>query len=641
MAQKTSKYRFNYSFLFCFIFSALTFIFFPGYNSFASTQVVLEWTPNSESDLAGYKVFCREEGQSYGYSNPSWEGTDTYCTIYDLDETKTYCFVARAYNTEGFESGDSDEVCHMPTVMPDNQPPIANAGPDQTVDEGQLVNLNGSNSTDPDDGIASYHWVQISGLVQEAEYGVLFGAFETFSDSAASGGQYVQVPNGADIRFDGPDEAHKIEYTFDVPEAGIYRIKGWVHAANGADDSFWVRVNGRPAEGYLWDVFQNTSYQADNVNDRDSSDPVEVWLEAGENTVNVYLRENGTRLDKIELEPLEGFTGTLSDPSAQRPTFTAPNVGADGASLIFELTVADHNGLKSTDSCVVNVTRQNEPPEANAGFDQTVGEGVVVRLDGTSSIDIDDGIASYLWTQIGVPKVTLSNPASSQPTFTAPNVEQDGASLNFNLTVTDAGGMQKTDSCIVNVSWKNEPPTAVVAPDYMEPIEGTLVALDGSASMDPDDGIASHLWTQVEGDPVSLSDPKSAVTTFTAPKTDQHGKNLKFKLTVKDFGGLQGTADSAIYVIPTINEPPAPTNNPPTADYSFAVNRKKASFTDNSSETDGTIVSWFWSFGDGSTSTERNPKHRYVKFRNYSVILTVTDDNGATHSTSKNITITK
>ena len=92
-------------------------------------------------------------------------------------------------------------------------------------------------------------------------------------------------------------------------------------------------------------------------------------------------------------------------------------------------------GLEKTDSCIVNVTWLNETPVANAGPDQTVDERVVVRLDGTSSIDIDDGIASYLWTQIGVPKVTLSNPASSQPTFTAPNVEQDGASLNFNLTV--------------------------------------------------------------------------------------------------------------------------------------------------------------------------------------------------------------
>jgi PKD repeat protein len=153
--------------------------------------------------------------------------------------------------------------------------------------------------------------------------------------------------------------------------------------------------------------------------------------------------------------------------------------------------------------------------------------------------------------------------------------------------------------------------------------------------MDPDDGIASHLWTQVDGDPVSLSDPTSAVTTFTAPKTDQHGKNLKFKLTVKDFGGLQGTADSSIYV--RQNELP---NNPPTAAFSDVIHKKVASFTDNSSDTDGAIVSWFWNFGDGKTSTERNPKHRYIKFRNYSVTLTVTDDKGASNSTSKNVTVT-
>jgi PKD repeat protein len=107
-------------------------------------------------------------------------------------------------------------------------------------------------------------------------------------------------------------------------------------------------------------------------------------------------------------------------------------------------------------------------------------------------------------------------------------------------------------------------------------------------------------------------------------------------LTVKDFGGLRGTADSSVYV--RQNDLP---NNPPAADYRFAVKRKVASFTDNSSDTDGTIASWFWNFDDGKTSTERNPNHRYVKFRNYSVTLTVTDDKGASHSTSKNITITK
>jgi PKD repeat protein len=493
MVKTLNKYPFNHSFLFWFVLLTLNLLFFIVLNSSAATRVSLEWSPNTEQDLAGYRVFCREQNQSYDYVNPSWEGTDTYCTIYDLDETKTYCFVARAFDTEGFESEDSIEVCNEPSVIL-NQPPIADAGPDQTVNEGQIVVLDGSNSTDPNDGIASYHWVQIG-------------------------------------------------------------------------------------------------------------DPVV----------------------------------SLSNPDAKQSTFTTPDVGSGGVALTFELTVIDHNGNQAKDICVVNVTWQNEPPQANAGMDQTVDEGVVVTLDGSSSLDIDDGIVSYQWTQIGVPGVTLSNPASSQPTFTAPNVEPDGASLNFNLTVTDAGGLQNTDSCIVNISWQNEPPTAVVTPDYTEATEGTLVELDGSASTDADDGIASYLWSQVEGDPVSFSDPTSAVTTFTAPKSDPHGKNVKLKLTVKDYGGLQGAADSSIFVIQ--NGLP---NNPPVANFSYdGVRKKVIKFTDGSSDSDGTIVSWFWNFGDGDTSIEQNPNHRYVKFKNYSVTLTVTDDKGESNSTSKNISVTK
>ena len=489
MVRILSKYRFNYSFLFWFILLTLNFLFFFNLDASAATQVSLEWAPNSEPDLAGYRVFYREQSQSYDYANPSWEGTDTYCTIYDLDETKTYCFVARAFDTEGFESENSIEVCHEPLVIP-NQAPTADAGPDQTVSEGQTVFLSGSNSTDPDDGIASYHWVQI-----------------------------------------------------------------------------------------------------------------------GEPTI------------------------TLSDPDVMQPTFTAPDVGSGGAALTFELIVIDHNGNQGKDVCAVNVTWQNEPPQANAGKDQTVDEGVVVTLDGSFSLDIDDGITSYLWTQIGVSAVTLSNPTSSRPTFTAPNVGPDGASFAFNLTVTDAGGLQNTDSCIVNISWQNDPPIAVVTPDYMETTEGTLVTLDGSASTDSDDGIASYLWTQVDGDPVSLSDPASAVTTFTAPKTETLGKNIKLKLTVKDHGGLQGTTDSSIYVMQ--NELP---NNPPAVDFSYTTSKKGVTFTDLSTDSDGTIVSWFWDFGDGKTSTEQNPRHWYSGYGTYTVTLTVTDDDGARNSQSKTVT---
>jgi len=306
--------------------------------------------------------------------------------------------------------------------------------------------------------------------------------------------------------------------------------------------------------------------------------------------------------------------------------------------LTFELTVTDQIGNQGKDMCVVNITWLNEPPQADAGSDQTVNEGVDVVLDGSSSVDIDGNIASYLWTQASGPAVTLLNTASDRPTFTAPNVESNGVSLTFNLLVTDTGGMKDTDSCIINITWQNKPPTAVISPDYTAAPEGTLVTMDGSASTDPDDGIASYQWSQVEGDPVSLSDPTSPVTKFTAPKTDSNGKNIKLNLTVKDHGGLQGVADSSVYVVQ--NSLP---NNPPVADFSYDDKKKLIMFIDGSTDSqgNGTIESWFWEFGDGNTSTEQNPNHRYVKVGNYTVTLTVTDKEGESDSITKNIVVTK
>ena len=49
---------------------------------------------------------------------------------------------------------------------------------------------------------------------------------------------------------------------------------------------------------------------------------------------------------------------------------------------------------------------------------------------------------------------------------------------------------------------------------------------------------------------------------------------------------------------------------------------------DKSKDDDGFIVSWHWIFGDGATSTERNPVHTYAARGDYDVILTVTDNLG-------------
>jgi parallel beta-helix repeat protein len=62
-------------------------------------------------------------------------------------------------------------------------------------------------------------------------------------------------------------------------------------------------------------------------------------------------------------------------------------------------------------------------------------------------------------------------------------------------------------------------------------------------------------------------------------------------------------------------------------------------FTDTSVDPDGTIISWKWDFGDGNTSTLQNPTHRYADDGIYTITLNVTDDNGATDETSRNITV--
>jgi hypothetical protein len=75
------------------------------------------WDANTESDLAGYRVFYREEGQSYDYNNPAWQGTETNCTIAGLYDNTTYYFVSRAYDTYDNESENSVELSYNPVTL--------------------------------------------------------------------------------------------------------------------------------------------------------------------------------------------------------------------------------------------------------------------------------------------------------------------------------------------------------------------------------------------------------------------------------------------------------------------------------------------------------------------------------------------
>ncbi|MER6364321.1 collagenase [Kitasatospora sp. NPDC001527] len=80
-------------------------------------------------------------------------------------------------------------------------------------------------------------------------------------------------------------------------------------------------------------------------------------------------------------------------------------------------------------------------------------------------------------------------------------------------------------------------------------------------------------------------------------------------------------------------------NQAPTAAFTAAVNGLGVSFTSTSTDQDGTIASYAWDFGDGTTATTANPAKTYAKAGSYTVTLTVTDDKGSTASARQDVAV--
>jgi PKD repeat protein len=87
-----------------------------------------------------------------------------------------------------------------------------------------------------------------------------------------------------------------------------------------------------------------------------------------------------------------------------------------------------------------------------------------------------------------------------------------------------------------------------------------------------------------------------------------------------------------------------PVNADPTAAFSFSPTDPETdetvTFTDASTDSDGTVVSWSWDFGDAATSTDQNPTHPYSSANTYTVRLTVTDNEGETNYVEHDVTVT-
>ncbi|MCB9650291.1 MAG: S8 family serine peptidase [Deltaproteobacteria bacterium] len=104
----------------------------------------------------------------------------------------------------------------------------------------------------------------------------------------------------------------------------------------------------------------------------------------------------------------------------------------------------------------------------------------------------------------------------------------------------------------------NQPPVANAGPDQTVDAE-TQVALDGSASSDPDGDPLTFAWQQQSGPSVTLIDANTAQPSFTAPTVKEESV-LVFRLAVDDGQGGAAQDDVAITVIPVevgpVNQPP-------------------------------------------------------------------------------------
>ncbi|MEW2012577.1 MULTISPECIES: PKD domain-containing protein [Microbacterium] len=232
-------------------------------------------------------------------------------------------------------------------------------------------------------------------------------------------------------------------------------------------------------------------------------------------------------------------------------------------------------------------------------------------FQGSTSSDADGTIASYAW-DFGDGKTSTS----ADPTHTYAS----GGDYTVKLTVTDDDGATNTTQMPITVV-ANVPPTAQAAWSAT----GLDATFSSSGSGDSDGSIAGFNW--------DFGDGKTDTTPSPSHTYAQAG-SYTVVLTVTDDDGATDTVSLDVVVA-------EPANVPPTAAFTPTVDGLSVSVTGAASaDSDGTIASYEWSFGDGGTATGVTASHAYEQSGDYTITLKVTDDDGATDTKTASVTVT-
>lgn len=131
------------------------------------------------------------------------------------------------------------------------------------------------------------------------------------------------------------------------------------------------------------------------------------------------------------------------------------------------------------------------------------------------------------------------------------------------------------------------------------------------------------VWASAHNEEVMMGhDAENNTITFSA------ADNAYGQFTATMYVGIEGEAFDSMDVSIIVS----PVNDAPTAEFEFNTDGTIVEMVDLSNDAldgpSGGIVSWAWEFGDGSSSSDRNPTHTYADAGEYTVTLTVTDNGG-------------